>query len=76
MSLRVSTSSPSNRACSGLMYSGVPTTTPGRVKSVRSVSRRSIALATPKSITLGDGPPSPVVTSTFDGLTSRWMIPF
>ena len=57
------------------MYSGVPTRAPNWVKSVRSVSRWSIALATPKSITLGTGFPSMRVTSTFDGLMSRWMIP-
>ncbi len=28
----------------------------------------------PKSITLGTGSPSCSVTSTFDGLMSRWMI--
>jgi hypothetical protein len=33
-------------------------------------------LATPKSITLGTGRPSYSATSTFDGLMSRWMIPF
>ncbi len=76
MSLRVSTSSPLSFACSGLMYSGVPTMTPSWVKSVFSVSRCSIALATPKSITLGTGRPSWSVTRTFDGLTSRWMTPF
>ena len=46
------------------------------MNSVRSVSRWSIALATPKSMTLGTGLPSCSVTSTFDGLMSRWMIPF
>ena len=58
------------------MYSGVPTIAPSWVNSVRSVSRWSIALATPKSITFGTGLPSWSVTSTFDGLMSRWMIPF
>ena len=46
------------------------------VKIVRSVRRWSIALATPKSITFTAGRSDSVVTSTFDGLTSRWMIPF
>ena len=55
MSDRVSTSSWLNWACSGLMYSGVPTTAPKPVTSVRSVSGWPAALATPKSITLGTG---------------------
>ena len=76
MSLRVSTPKAFISACSGLMYSSVPTRAPNWVNSVRSVSRWSIALATPKSITLGTGLPSYSVTSTFDGLMSRWMIPF
>ena len=67
---------PSISACSGLMYSSVPTIAPCCVKSVCSVSRWSIALAMPKSITLGTGLPSCSATSTFDGLMSRWMIPF
>ncbi len=58
MSLRVSTSGAPGSACSGLMYSSVPTIAPNRVNSVRSVSGWSIALATPKSITLGTGRPS------------------
>jgi hypothetical protein len=32
-------------------------------------------LATPKSITLGTGLSSYIVTRTLDGLTSRWMMP-
>ncbi len=75
-SLLVSISSAESPACSGLMYSGVPTTAPIWVKIVCSVRRWSIALATPKSITLGTGRPSTSVTRTFDGLMSRWMIPF
>ena len=35
-----------------------------------------MALATPKSMTLGTGLPSYIVTRTLDGLMSRWMIPF
>ena len=35
-----------------------------------------IDLATPKSITLATGPPSPRVTSTLEGFRSRWMTPF
>ena len=38
MSLRVSMSRPLNSACSGLMYSGVPTICAKPVKSVLSVS--------------------------------------
>ena len=55
MSLRVSTSSPLSSACSGLMYSGVPTIWAKPVNSVLSVSCWPIALATPKSITLATG---------------------
>ena len=40
------------------------------------VNRWFVAFATPKSITLGTGFPSCNVTSTFDGFTSLWMIPF
>ena len=63
-------------ACSGDMYSGVPTTAPNPVISVLSVSVCPAALATPKSITFGTGRSSYIATSTFDGLMSRWMIPF
>ena len=76
MSLRVSTSRLVISACSGLIYSGVPTISANRVKSVFSVSCWLIALATPKSMILGTGRPSCSVTSTFDGLMSRWMMPF
>jgi len=48
----------SSPACSGLMYSSVPTMVPYCVNSVRSVSFCSVALATPKSIHLGTGLPS------------------
>ena len=58
MSLRVSMSRLFSSACSGLMYSGVPTTAPRPVNSVCSVSGWPVALATPKSITLGTGLPS------------------
>ena len=58
------------------MYSSVPMIEPYWVNIVRSVSRWSTALATPKSITLATGLPSYIVTSTLDGLMSRWMIPF
>ena len=53
MSLRVSISRPLISACSGLMYSGVPISCPSSVNSVRSVSGCAVALATPKSMTLG-----------------------
>ena len=42
-------------ACSGLMYCGVPTTPPKAVSIVCSVRAAPVALATPKSITLGTG---------------------
>ena len=55
MSLRVSTSSPLRSACSGLMYSGVPTNWRNSVNSVFSVSRWCVALAMPKSMIFGTG---------------------
>ena len=55
MSARVSMSSPEKPACSGDMYSSVPTTAPNCVDSDSSVSLPAVALATPKSITLGTG---------------------
>ena len=58
MSERVSMSSWFSSACSGDMYCGVPTTAPNWVERVSSVSRPPVALATPKSITLGTGRPS------------------
>ena len=58
MSLRVSMSSWFSSACSGLMYSSVPTTAPNSVYSVSSVNRGPVALATPKSMILGTGLPS------------------
>ncbi len=58
------------------MYSGVPISCPYPVNTVRSVRRWAVALATPKSMILGTGSPSWTVTSTFEGLRSRWMIPF
>jgi hypothetical protein len=76
MSDRVSTSSWLNSACSGAMYSGVPTTAPNPVCSVRSVSACPVALAMPKSITFGTGRPSYSAMRTLDGLMSRWMTPF
>src|SRR5262245_44361533 len=63
MSLRVSTPKAFICACSGLMYSKVPTSVPNWVNSVFSVSRCSTALATPKSITFGTGLSSYIVTS-------------
>ena len=50
------------------MYSSVPTICPNSVNIVFSVSRWPVALATPKSITLGTGWPSYSATSTFDRL--------
>ena len=47
------------------------------VNSVCSVSCRPVvALARPKSITLGTGLPSWLSTRMFDGFRSRWMMPF
>ena len=46
------------------------------VYTVLSVSRPSVALAIPKSITFGTATPSLTVTRIFEGLMSRWMIPF
>jgi hypothetical protein len=63
-------------ACSGDMYSSVPTTAPKPVTRVFSVNGWPAALATPKSMTLGTGWPSYRATSTLDGLRSRWMMPF
>ena len=57
-SQRVSISMLSSWACSGLMYWMVPTTAPNPVNNVSSVSFCPIALATPKSMTLGTGFPS------------------
>ena len=71
MSLRVSMSNWFSLACSGLMYSSVPTIWPNWVNIVFSVSLWLVALATPKSITLGTGWSSYRATSTFDGLRSR-----
>ena len=77
MSARVSTSSALNRACSGAMYSGVPATLPKAVNRLCSVSRIPlVALARPKSITLGTGLSSWASTRMLEGLRSRWMIPF
>ena len=58
------------------MYSSVPTTAPNCVDSDSSVSRPEIALATPKSMTLGTPRPSMTVTRMLAGLRSRWTTPF
>src|SRR5215471_16776664 len=76
MSLRVSMSSWLTSACSGDMYSRVPTIAPKPVTRVLSVSGWPAALATPKSITFGTGRPSYGATNTFDGFRSRWITPF
>ena len=76
MSVRVSTSSLPSRACSGLMYSGVPMIWPSSVKNVFSVRGCVAAFAMPKSMIFGTGTPSLTATSTLDGLMSRWMIAF
>ena len=62
-------------ACSGDMYVGVPTIAPVSPR-LWSVRLNSVALATPKSMTLGVGRPSTSVTITLLGFRSRWMIPF
>ena len=46
------------------------------VKSVLSVSLPCVALAMPKSITLAPACRRARVTRMFDGLMSRWMMPF
>ena len=77
MSLRVSMSRPAHlRLLGAHVQRRADHLRECRVNSVLSVSCWSVALATPKSITLGTGWPSCSVTSTFDGLMSRWMIPF
>ena len=43
-------------------------------RAVRVINH--FAFATPKSITFTSGRPSAKVTSTFDGLRSRWIFPF
>ena len=58
MSLRVSMSWLFSSACSGDMYSNVPTTAPNSVNRVRSVNLGPVALAMPQSMTLGTGLPS------------------
>jgi hypothetical protein len=58
MSLRVSIPGALKDACSGLMYSSVPTSWPYRVDVVHSVGVCPVALDTPKSMTLGTGMPS------------------
>jgi hypothetical protein len=58
MSLRVSMSSWLTSACSGDIYSSVPTMAPKPVTRVCSVNGCPAALATPKSMTLGTGLPS------------------
>ena len=58
-------------ACSGLMYSGVPTSTPSSVTIVFSVSRCAIAFARPKSMILGIALSFCCTTMTFDGFKSR-----
>jgi hypothetical protein len=63
-------------ACSGDMYSGVPTIWATPVNSVLPVNSCPSALATPKSITFTIGVVSCREISTFVGLRSRWMMAF
>ena len=59
------------------MYDGVPTTCAElRVQGAVGQLLLAVALATPKSITLGTGLPSCIATRMFVGFRSRWMIPF
>ena len=74
--MRVSISSPDELACSGLMYSGVPTSAPTRVNMVSAVSFWVSALATPKSMIFGAARPSTSVTRMLEGFRSRWMMAF
>jgi hypothetical protein len=71
MSARVSTLEALTSACSGLMYSGVPMSCPRSVNKVSSVRLYPVALAIPKSITLGTAWSPTILTRTFEGLTSR-----
>ena len=75
-SVRVSISSPSESACSGLMYSGVPIITPKRVEIVSALSFCASALATPKSMIFAIGFPSTSVTRMLEGFRSRWIMAF
>ncbi len=70
MSLRASVFRPS--ACSGLMYSGVPSTTPALVRAGSS-ARAERSLARPKSMSTAR--PVPVSMITLLLLTSRWVSP-
>ncbi|HEX5050202.1 MAG TPA: hypothetical protein VFZ65_00390 [Planctomycetota bacterium] len=63
-------------ACSGAMYSGVPTTWPASVNSVASTSFWPIAFARPKSMILTCRRPPSSPTSTLLGLRSRCTTPF
>ncbi len=58
-------------ACSGLMYSAVPTAIPPPVSEARSEARSSISFAIPKSVTIA----CPRVSRMFAGFTSRWITP-
>ena len=60
-----------NAACSGLMYSGVPTSMPCSVTVVWVAGDVWIALAIPKSMIFGVPRPSSSETRTFEGLMSR-----
>ena len=76
MSARVSMSSPVNDACSGDIYSSVPSTAPNCVDIDSSVNLPEVAFATPKSMTFGAGLASIIVIRMFAGFRSRWTIPF
>ena len=71
VSLRPSSLSP--ESCSGLMYSGVPTTMPVLVTFWPSSAP---ALAMPKSTTFTTSTPSrPLASMMLSGFRSRWTMP-
>ncbi len=73
MSVQGPTSPPA--ACSGAMYSGVPSTMPLRVSPGAAGPSGWNTFAMPKSITFTLSTPSTSTTSTFSGLTSRCTMP-
>ena len=77
MSLRVSMSRLLISACSGTHVGGrADELLKGGEERLVGQALSLVALAMPKSITLGTGTPSLTVTRMFDGLMSRWMMPF
>ena len=77
MSLRVSTSRPDELGLLGAhVQRRADELGEAGVERLARSGSGPVALAMPKSITLGTGTPSMSVTRMFDGLRSRWMIPF